>query len=335
MPSIFVSETVGGVRHDAATNGFVPHNATGCPPLFFPDGGCARIEASWLNTLISEIGQAVDGAGLALNCGRTDNLNKAIMTHALTRGWCGESRAAAEAQKGAALVPGEFYLNTDTGTVYLIDADNAEWALPNQPSSFLCCGTGDLWANCGGEWRIVNAHSPEAIPAANITVADCPGPIEAGDLQTALCSISSAIGSTSGMRAVYLSYTGPGRASGAATLASHTFVGDPVGSVSGNSLIISQPGRYHLVHTADLQTYTYHYVNNIAESRLHVNGQVVSNPRTIGIGYEHGIRGMFAYTRLITLNTNDNIHVSSYVTMPRGSSYHYSANVTLLLLEAL
>ena len=195
MAGIFVDSSNGGVGASGAANSFEPHNTPTCPPLFYPNTCGSRVTSDWLNAILSEIGQAIDNAGLTIKCGRTDNLNRAIMTHALTRGWCGESRAAAEAQKGAALVPGEYYLNTSAGAVYVIDAANTEWVLPNQPSSFLCCGTGDIWANCGGTWSLLNAGETSSGPilATDVTVDDCPGPVDAGDLQTALCALSSAV----------------------------------------------------------------------------------------------------------------------------------------------
>jgi len=249
MAGIFVEASDGGVGPSGASNAFTPHNAPSCTPLFYPNTCGARVTSDWLNAILSEIGQAVDNAGLTINCGVTDNLNRAMMTHALTRGWCGTSRADAETQKGGALVTGEFYLNTSTGVVYVIDVTNTEWALPNQPSSFLCCATGSLWANCGGTWTEVIGGVTGTIPATDVDVTACAdGPINADtDLQSAICALSSSIAAPSASpidRAIFSCSTDSGT-SGWWNI-DNVIYARPWASLPSNGIINIQAGRYML-----------------------------------------------------------------------------------------
>jgi len=194
MSGIFPESTDGGVGPAGALNSYTPHNTPTCTPLFFPNTCNGVVRGALLNALTSEIGVAVDNAGATYDCSAVDNLSRAIMLHGQTVGYCGDNRATAETQKGDALVPGDFWLNTTESVVYFVDATNTDWPLPNQPSSFLCAN-GTLWARHGNTYNPVIGSVEGAIPATDINVTACPsGPVNLGmSVQDAICLLSQRI----------------------------------------------------------------------------------------------------------------------------------------------
>lgn len=153
MTGIFVDQAMGGAAAATAENAYDPHNAPNCSALYFPKGCGVPVSSSQMNAWISELSCAVDSLGIAWDCGSTCNLAKAVMARASVSGYCGDDRAAAEAQKGSAMAPGDYWLDTDDGVVYYVDAASADIAMSPQPSVFYCCKTGAQWARCGAGWN--------------------------------------------------------------------------------------------------------------------------------------------------------------------------------------